>query len=293
MEKYFVLRYFLIPIESSLFKNRPSKIEEEKIITQIFNAESNYITPFQIEYIITGMKTIHSRLIYAKLGKRKDILIHKKTKDDIQNDKEESWPFLQFVLDLKTQTIFIENPNKIYISLKQLSNILTEFFRPSSIPKGYEVSIELVVNKGVFWETIKQYPYLFSIKFELNAPNLFGANSKANESLKEIKEIFNNTSATFLMKNKQGKLKAIKDNIQTFIDYCENGGGNWETTVAKEVKKHNAKKKVEKGPGKKVRYRSIDNPFFHTINISLLVDSKGLDNFLEEIDQIFGKYSDD
>lgn len=293
MEKYYVYRYFLIPIEYSLFKNRPSKKEEEKIIAQTFLTESKYMTPFQSEYIMTGMKTINSRLIYAKLGKRRDIPIHKKTKDDIQNVKEESWPFLQLVLDLKTQIIFIENPNKIFISLKQLSNILTEFLRPSAIPQGYEISIELVVNKGAFWETINQYPYLFSIKFELNAPNLFGANSKANESLKEIKDIFNNTSATFVMKNKQGKLKASKNNIQTFIDYCENGGGNWETTVAKEVKKQNTKKKTTKGPGRKIRHRSIDNPFLHSINITFLIDSKGLNSFLEEVDQLFGKYSDD
>lgn len=293
MEKYYVFRYFLIPIEYSLFKNRPNKVEEEKIVSEIFISETKYITPLQSQYIITGMKNINSRLIYSKLGKRKDIFIPKKTIDDIQHDKEESWPFLKFIIDLKNQTIFIENPNKIFISLRQLSIVLTEFFRPFSIPKGYEVSIDLVVMKGAFWQTIKNYPYLFSIKFDLNAPNLFGANSKANESLKEIKEIFNNTTSTFLIKNKQGKLKASKSNIQTFIDYCENGGGSWETTVANEVKKQNKKKIASKGPGKKIRYRSIDNPLLHSINISLIVDGKGLDNFLAEIDQLFGKYSDD
>jgi hypothetical protein len=80
---------------------------------------------------------------------------------------------------------------------------------------------------------------------------MFGAGVKANEALKDLQKIFNNTELDLRIQNPQGKLQAPKEELDKYREYADKGGGKWQITARKKGKK----KRKYKSENSALRYK--------------------------------------
>jgi len=151
---------------------------------------------------------------------------------DVQN-----WEKLFFIIDTEQQLILFEYSTNI-ATPNNIKNVLVHLTKKTASASGYEVKIDFLVDKYAFWNIIKESNGLFQIAFDLNAPNLFGGSKKANEWLKALKEKHNMTNVKIDFRNDNADLKYDEEELDSYRDYADSGGGNWTLGVI-----HNGRKK--------------------------------------------------
>jgi Holliday junction resolvase len=92
----------------------------------------------------------------------------------------------------------------------------------------YVVNIYPLVSPKLFWNYIDTADEIYELSLELNAPNmaLFG-NSDTRDVLQQIKEATNNEILDISFKNKEGRLKVMKETLSGYIDYVREVGGKY------------------------------------------------------------------
>ncbi len=111
---------------------------------------------------------------------------------------------------------------------------------------GYSVSFNPIVSKDTFWQFVGVAKGVYRLTLNLESPNLFGASEKATRSLEKIREAFNNSAATFTLKNPKGELKIPEDRIKTYQEYADRGGGSWEIVIGKKGNRKRVVKSMDR-----------------------------------------------
>jgi hypothetical protein len=118
-----------------------------------------------------------------------------------------------------------------------VKNVLNHLTNKTANHSGYEVKLDFLVNKFAFWDIIKESAGIYQIAFDLNAPNLFGGLKKANEWLKILKEKHNMTHVAVDFRNENAELNYEHDELESYRDYADSGGGSWTLGVLQNGRK--------------------------------------------------------
>lgn len=240
-QKYLCFRYFIVPIEEHLFSQPATTQQKIEWFKDALLVNQEPRLKDGSEFAIRILETDRD-IVYGKVSKRKLHRLHSKTPEDIKDITVDDWPYLGFVCDLTVnQSVVIQYDSAFIYKVNALKSVLEEIVNPKMFPNGYAVSFEPIVDRTTFWNILENAEGVYSITFNLKSPNLFGAESSANEALKNLQGIFNNNRLTVKLDNDAGKLNTPKKTIGSYQEYADKGGGDWNMTIKKKNRKRTYK----------------------------------------------------
>lgn len=272
MEKYkFIgLRFFLVPVEDSLFTKSATDSKKLEWFNDSFLKSRDFETKRGTEFAIRVTKA-EGTLHFGKISRKKIFERHQKTPSDIKDVREEDWPYLLFVCDVNpnVQLLVIEFKSGFCVNVGNLADVLAELANQRLFNQGYVATFEPIVSEHTFWKIVESSEGVYALNFHLISPNLFGATASATEGLRELQKHFNNNRVSVSLYNDKGKLKVPKDEIESYRDYADRGGGNWKITI--QTKKHS-----------KRAYKSVDKAIKITIETEDGENTKALKEAMKQ-----------
>jgi hypothetical protein len=268
-----------VPFEQEfVFTPKPAD-ERKEWFKRYFLENKDFVTKRNAEFAVRISK-IDGDLYFGKISRKKIVDLSVKTPVDIEEHEVENWPFSEFVCDTRLGSqiiIFAANPD-LFVDVENFKNQLTEISNQEIYRHGYRISFEVINSGDEFWNTIQENDFIYSIEFRLQSPNMFGAGIKANEALKDIQKLFNNTEIDIRIQNQQGKLQAPKSELEKYREYSDKGGGKWQITARKKGRK----KRKYKSENSALKYKEdFQDQDFSTLHIDENLLEKGLKNALE------------
>jgi hypothetical protein len=233
--KLFGLRYFSIKSENTIF-DLPENLQPGNLF--VYSLGQNFTINYYGKAYTTRLvvQSVSARYLVGYILKSTDVhLINLDEKlfseEDIQN-----WEKIFFVIDQETQ-IFACQQDYDVATAENIKNILELLANAPLSSYGYVVKLEYIVDKFKFWNIIHEANGIFQIAFKLNAPNLFGGSKRANAWLKELKERHNMTTVGVDVRNENAALTYDEEELESYRDYADSGGGEWTLTVLQNKKK--------------------------------------------------------
>ncbi len=228
------LRFFLVPVKESLFTKPAENQQKLSWFIESFLQNKDYNIKQNMEFAIRITQS-DGAMYFGKISRKRIFDIREKTPLDIEDKKEEDWPYLQFICntDLSVQLLVIEHKTNFGFSIDILAKVLAELANQSLFKYGYAATFEPIVSEKEFWHIVEEAEGIYSLTFHLTSPNLFGASSKANEGLRDLQKLYNNNRVSISLYNDMANLKIPKDLIDSYREYADEGGGDWKITTKK------------------------------------------------------------
>lgn len=254
--KFIMLRYFIVPDQDSLFyQGKPDEDKREIFASAVFRNQK-FVGKRNVTISILGVSW-SDELVMGKLGRERVAVLASKTQDDIKDVKIRHWPYLRFVGSPAEQLLVFEWKSRPGFTIESLCRILSELATDGMFEYGYVVHFEPLVHKEAFWNIVRQRKVCM-VRFTLNAPNLFEAHQAAEQSLKKLNDMFNNIETTVTLSNPGGTLRIPEENLGSYVEYCNRGGGQWELETTHEGRRH--------------KHKSTHSPICITIDASDMTD---------------------
>ena len=230
----FGLRYFSIKAENELF-GLPNDLKPKDLFVYALEQKAS-VTYYGKAYTVRLIQqTIDNRYIVGYFLKSLDThLINLEANLFVEQDVE-NWEKLFFVIDQENQ-IFASQFNTNIATTDNVKNVLKQLIDKGLSNFGYSIKLEFIADKFKFWSIIENSQGIFQIAFQLNAPNLFGGSKKANEWLKELKDKHNMTTVGVDVRNENAALTYDNEELESYRDYADSGGGNWTLRVLQNLK---------------------------------------------------------
>ena len=246
----FAIRYFVVKSSLTLFPLEEGIEPKDLFTLPLFNRlETKYYNRTYTCRILN--ESSKDRFLIGYLLKSTDTHVIQLDKDLFNESEIPNWEKVFFIVDAKKQIIFIEYNTPI-ATPENIKNVLHQLTNKSANQSGYEVKLDFLVDKFAFWEIIKESAGIYQIAFDLNAPNLFGGSKKANEWLSTLKQKHNMTHVAVDIRNENAELDYEYDELESYRDYADSGGGSWTLGVLQNGRKrkfksvnHLRKKEVE------------------------------------------------
>lgn len=137
------------------------------------------------------------------------------------------YPYIYIIIDLKRQIVLIENKTSIFRTINIAKNKFIEWITLKKEMFDYNLKIDEITYEQVFWDYVKNSNSIYELTLRMKSPNLFDGWIEANELLKKLKSIFNNTETQIKFSNENGKLVILKEQVESYIKYITGGGGDW------------------------------------------------------------------
>lgn len=233
--KLFGLRYFSIKSQNTLFE-LPENLQPSNLFVYALgqNAKIQYYGKTYTTRLV--VQSVSARYLVGYILKSSDVHLINLDEELFSEEDIENWEKIFFVIDQETQIFACEHDSQIATS-DNIKNVLELLSNAPLSNYGYVVKLEFIVDKYKFWNIIEDSSGIFQIAFKLNAPNLFGGSKKANSWLKELKIKHNMTSVGVDVRNENAALTYDQDELESYRDYADSGGGEWTLTVLQKKKK--------------------------------------------------------
>lgn len=224
------------------------------------------------------------RFLIGYLLKSIDVQLIKLDEKLFNEEEIKNWEKLFFVIDTIKQVMVIEHQTQV-ASEDNVKNVLYQLTDQIASSNGYEVKLDFLVDKFAFWDLINECTGIYQIAFELNAPNLFGGSKKANEWLADLKQKHNMTKVAVDFRNENAELNYHAEELESYRDYADSGGGNWTLGIIKDGRKRSFKS--EQHLRKEEIEFNADDPNYLRENLEAIVEKlqiviNKLDDFNEK-----------
>jgi hypothetical protein len=219
------IRYLLLPEQQNVFyQPLNGKQKQELFINSFFNNTTRH---FRTKRDVEGAIIVIDRddgVYYGKFARKKLDKRFIMTDTDILEEKLDNWPFLIFSCDTNPneQLFVIECKTGYYFSLNTVCQIIKDITYESISMVGYQLDLKIIPEKGAFWELIDKSQKIYSVKFSIDSPNLFGSTFKANELAGEVADLFHTTKTNFELENERGDVAPVLTMRQLLLYF----GGN-------------------------------------------------------------------
>ncbi len=228
---FFAYRYLVTPIsQQSLFPSKTGKSKEELMIEIVENLAINTKTEWikgNKRYLFYGFQNKDNLFIvkYAK-ETHENIYVEGDSDIEIKGIKEAKYVYL--IIDTTHQIILVEKNVSVFQSIENSVNVLSDYFRSNMRDYDFVVNIYPLVSNQKFWSYVKSADEIFELSLEMNAPNMaFFGHEDTRDILQQIKNTTNNEEFDISFKNKEGKLKVIKEALGSWIEYVREVGGRY------------------------------------------------------------------
>lgn len=262
--KFYAYRYFIVPTDQQMTMDQLIISDKEELLVRFFEVlkEKNKIegSYWNKNYILYLTKELASGLFLCKFAKQKNITIYEPGNVDIEDSDEKSYPYIYIIIDLNRQIFLIQEKQSIFPSRATSRNSFQEIINNFIENYDYIIAVDEITYEQDFWKQLQMHDSIYELELTMKSPNLFGSLVEAEELLKEINNTYNNTETTIKVKNDKGKLRLVRDKIQSFIKYISSGGGKWSLGVSSD---HSSKIVRIKSTHsvRTIEFESIDDTF--------------------------------
>lgn len=193
------------------------------------------------EYLLIFCKK-YNEIIHCKLARKTFMDKRELTEVDILDQKEIDYPYVNLLINLKTQKFLVGSNKNVFKNYQTCGDILQNIINNNISENNIKIEIFLIGNKADFWNYIHSADKIYEIEFKLVVPNSLGAVDKANELLGDCKEN-DATDGVIKMHNQDGNLNPSKEYCDSFLSYTTNGCGWWKIRCGEENQIISNKKK--------------------------------------------------
>lgn len=240
---FYAIRYFVVKSSLTLFPLEEGLQPKDLFTLPLVNRlETKYYNRTYTARILND--NTKERYLAGYLLKSTDTHVIQLDKDLFNESDIPNWEKLFFDIDTERQIVIFEYNTPI-ATPDNVKNVLHQLINKSANQSGYEVKLDFLVDKFAFWDIIKESVGIYQIAFNLNAPNLFGGSKKANEWLKNLKEKHNMSNVAFVFRNENSELSYDQEELESYRDYADSGGGSWTLGVLQN--------------GRKKKYKSVNH----------------------------------
>lgn len=228
---FFAYRYLVTPTSEQISIIQQLNKSKEELMTEIINNLAINIksewTKGSKRFLFYGFQQKNDINI-IKFARETNENIYIEGDDDIEIKEIKEAKYVYLIIDTKHQIILIERNVSVFQQIESSVNILADFFRNQMRNFDYVVNIYPLVSKKKFWNYVDSAEEIYELSLEMNAPNmaLFG-NSDTRDVLQQIKETTNNEVFDISFKNKEGRLKVLREALGGYIDYVREVGGKY------------------------------------------------------------------
>lgn len=228
---FYAFRYLVTPTSEqiSLFQ-QANKSKEELMTDIISNLALNTKTEWtkgSKRFLFYGFQN-KDNIYIIKFARETNEKIYLEGDEDIEIRGIKEAKYVYLIIDTKHQIILLERNVSVFQQIESSVNILADFFRSEMRQFDYVVNIYPLVSKKKFWNYVDTADEIYELSLEMNAPNMaFFGNEDTRDILQQIKETTNNEVFDISFKNKEGRLKILKEALGGYIDYVREVGGKY------------------------------------------------------------------
>lgn len=230
------------------------------------------------ELILYFHNQLDDDIVILQFARKKDLKIRRPKEKAIEEDKEDDFPYIYIIVDIKTQVFLFEHSTIAFNNTSTSKNFFRKLINEYLRKYNFTIEFDKILDEGEFWFYVKKLEQINYVKLSLNSPNLFGGMFETNKLLKKLKEIHNNKKFEFALINEEDTLdNIVKEELDDSIRYIENGGGSW--SIKGKTKQNTLLKRNSEELIKKVLIDEIDNKEkiyeeLYKINEDLIIKDK-------------------
>lgn len=228
---FFAYRYLVTPIsEQMTITQQLNKPKEELIrdfIEKLATTTKTEWSKGKKRYLFYGSQ--HFENVYIiKYARETNENIYIEGDNDINIEQIKEAKFVYLFIDTENQIILLERNQSVFSSIDNSVSVLEDFLRKHMREFDYVVNIYPLVSKRKFWNYIDSADEIYELTLELNAPNMaFFGHEDTRDVLQQIKETTNNEEFDLSFKNKEGRLRILREALGSWIDYIREVGGRY------------------------------------------------------------------
>jgi hypothetical protein len=228
---FFAYRYLVTPTSEQISIVQQLNKSKEELITDIIsklaeNTKTEWVKGNK-RFLFYGFQT-RGNIYIIKFARETNEKIYVEGDDDIEIQGIKEAKFVYLIIDTEHQIILLERNVSVFQQIESSVNTLADFFRSQMREFDYVVNIYPLASKRKFWNYVKKADEIFELSLEMNAPNMFFfGHEDTREILQQIKDTTNNEVFDISFKNKEGRLKVIKEALGSYIDYVREVGGKY------------------------------------------------------------------
>ena len=228
---FLAFRYLVTPVSEQItIYQQTNKSKEELMYDFVKNLALNTKTEWMKgnkRFLFYGFQN-KENIFIIKFARETNEKVYIEGDDDINVMGMKEAKFVYLIIDTDNQIILLERNVSVFQQIESAGNILAEFFRHELRRYDYVVNIYPLVSNKKFWNYVESADEIFELTLEMNAPNMaFFGNEDTRDLLKQIKETTNNEVFDISFKNKEGKLKIVREALGGYIDYVREVGGKY------------------------------------------------------------------
>ena len=239
-ETFYVFRYSLIEEQQEVLISKKLPVPKGNAIEVAIindrewedkNVKFSFVGFNKSIYSSNEDKKKRQSIFIGKLARLKKTNFGEKVPGDIVDHEEDDWIPVIVIFDTIEQLIFVQKSYKFgdvkYISRKLqkglVDAILSEY--------NYQIFVGPVPVKGEFWHTVKKYEKIYELDLVLISPNILETNRKARSALEALHNLYSQDKTEIKMKSKSGNLEIPQEPTKDYIEYIEEGEGEWKLKV--------------------------------------------------------------
>jgi len=228
---FFAYRYLVTPISDQITITQELNKPKEELMREYIEKLSTSVKTEWIKgnkrYLFYGSQNFENVYI-IKYARESTENIYIEGEDDIEIEKIKATKFVYLNIDTIHQVILLERNKSVFSSPRNCISVLADFFREYMREYDYVVNIYPLVSKRKFWNYVDSADEIYELTLVLNAPNMpFFGHEDTRDVLQQIKDTTNNEEFDIALKNKEGKLKILREALGGWIDYVREVGGRY------------------------------------------------------------------
>jgi hypothetical protein len=236
--EFIVLRYSLIEEPQGDFSSTPLPIPKGRAVLEAIK-EDHEFTFKSSRYSFVGFVSSPSssgnddlhRFCTGKFAKLKKAHMGKKIPGDIVNTEEDNWLALITAFDLKEQYIFVAKSSRFGTPELIARAIQAGLREPILAKYNHSIFVEGKTRSESFWKVVREHKRIYNLKLQLISPNILETNLLARDALAALKELFKQDKVEVTLKSETGQIKVPEEPMSSYLEYIEQGEGNWKVTT--------------------------------------------------------------
>lgn len=201
------------------FKEAINTLRDKKIVKVNTNHTTNYILIYKM--------CINDDIHYCQLAKKTQVDQFNLKDYEIEKNRIDSYPPSDVFINTKLQQISVS------LNMNSISEDSIEFYVEKLINcliKDFSIFIRAIKDKKDFWNIVNCDNEIREVTFDLVVPNFFNATGDANALVSSAKSNMNADTVSLSLKNKNGKLNANMDAIDSYVRYSSKAG-SWRLKI--------------------------------------------------------------
>ena len=195
-----------------------------KVVEENKKLKSKYLK--RAYYLI--YKNKYGDIVHCQLARKKSIKKRTLENDTIVEELDEDYPYVNVIIELKSQKFLIEYDSQVYENYDTCSKVIRNIINYNLNPKSIEFELNPITREQDFWKYFSNNSKIYSIEFRLIYPNIFDSEDEAENLIKDVNEKTGGTQLSISVSNgHHQKLTLKKEGIDSFVRYASKGGGYW------------------------------------------------------------------